>query len=517
MSYAVKEGGRLGSSSLPLGAGTYTVTVTILTGNYAGSTGTQILTINKAELTATYPGETINLGGTPSLTVNVTGFVGGETSSSAHNYTAPTVTNTNTDAGSYELTPAGGSADDYSFNCVKGTLKITDKKTYKVEFDSNGGSGVPEQSVEHDGLVKKPADPTRTGYKFVGWYKDAALTEPWDFTKDVVIKDTILYAKWEPKDTPTPTRYNVKYDANGGEGEVPEAELHFAGDFVTVKSADLSRFGYDFKGWCDSVTQTVYHAEDTFRMPSRDVCLTAVWDKQPIQGKEVTVTFIVDNEIYSRSSTHINTILNGAMPSDPVKEGFDFLGWYTKDGQIFTSQTVVKDDMTVYAKFELNEDYVLVTYIIDKEIYMTLACKKSMITEPHISAGIGKELNGWYTDEELKNKFDFNTTIKEDSLTLYAEWENNSDFILIAAMLIIFFLIIIIILLTKRISFYESLESEKKYDSAVIFWKGALKDKLPLPPESDREFSGWFSEEGELITAETEIRHSMKLYARWKD
>ena len=371
--------------------------------------------------------------------------------------------------------------------------------------------------VAKDSKITKPEDPTRTGYTFKGWYKDAALTQEWNFETDTVTADITLYAKWEPKDTPTPTRYNVKYDANGGEGEVPEAELHFAGDFVTVKSADLSRFGYDFKGWCDSFTQTTYQAEDTFRMPSRDVCLTAVWDKQPIQGKEVTVTFIVDSEVYSRSSTHINTILNGAMPSDPVKEGFDFLGWYTKDGQIFTSQTVVKDDMTVYAKFELNEDYVLVTYIIDKEIYMTLACKKSMITEPHISAGIGKELNGWYTDEELKNKFDFNTTIKEDSLTLYAEWENNSDFILIAAMLIIFFLIIIIILLTKRISFYESLESEKKYDSAVIFWKGALKDKLPLPPESDREFSGWFSEEGELITEETEIRHSMKLYARWKD
>ena len=254
-------------------------------------------------------------------------------------------------------------------------------------------------------------------------------------------------------------------------------------------------------------------------MPSRDVCLTAVWEenKPPIQGKEVTVTFIVDNEVYGKSTTHINTILNGAMQPDPVKEGYDFLGWYTKDGRIFTSQTIVKDDMTVYAKFELNEDYVLVTYIIDKEIYMTLACKKSIITEPNVSAGIGKELNGWYTDEELKNKFDFNSIVKEDSLTLYAEWENNSDFILIAAMLVIFFLILLIILLTKRISFYESLESEKKFDSAVIFWKGMLKEKLPLPPSSSKEFAGWYSEEGELITAETEIRHSMKLYARWKD
>ena len=433
-----KVTGTLGGNGKPLTAGTYKVTVTILTGNYKGSSHDEDLTVN-AEM------------------------------------------------------------------------------KHVVKFDSNGGSAVEPVTVINGGLLEKPADPTKSGYTFKGWYRDAALTEPWDFANDTVTKDTILYAKWEPKDTPTPTRYEVKYDANGGEGEVPESELYFAGETVTVKSADLSRFGYTFKGWCDSVTQTIYQAEDTFRMPSRDVCLTAVWESRPIQGKEVTVTFIVDNEVYGISTTHIDTILNGAMRPDPVKEGYDFLGWYTKDGHLFTSQTIVHDNMTVYAKFKLNEDYVLVTYIIDKEIYMTLACRKSMITEPNISAGIGKELNGWYTDEELQNKFDFNTVVKEDSLTLYAEWENNSDFILIAAMLIIFFLILLIILLTKRISFYESLESEKKYDSAVIFWKGMLKEKLPLPPSSDKEFLGWYSEEGELITEETEIKHSMKLYARWKD
>ena len=398
-------------------------------------------------------------------------------------------------------------------------VTITDNEKYRVEFDSNGGSTVNSVDVASGSKITKPADPTKSGYKFAGWFKDEALTEEWNFESDTVTENTTLYAKWEPKDTPTPTVYKVEYSANGGEGEVPKPELHFAGEFVTVKSADLKRDGYTFKGWCDSYSQISYKADETFRMPSRDVCLTAVWEenKPPIQGKEVTVTFIVDNEVYGKSTTHINTILNGAMQPDPVKEGYDFLGWYTKDGRIFTSQTIVKDDMTVYAKFELNEDYVLVTYIIDKEIYMTLACKKSIITEPNVSAGIGKELNGWYTDEELKNKFDFNSIVKEDSLTLYAEWENNSDFILIAAMLVIFFLILLIILLTKRISFYESLESEKKFDSAVIFWKGMLKEKLPLPPSSSKEFAGWYSEEGELITAETEIRHSMKLYARWKD
>ena len=45
-----------------------------------------------------------------------------------------------------------------------------------------------------------PANPERTGFTFVGWYKDAACTQAWDFAKDVVTADMTLYAKWSAKD-----------------------------------------------------------------------------------------------------------------------------------------------------------------------------------------------------------------------------------------------------------------------------------------------------------------------------
>ena len=40
-----------------------------------------------------------------------------------------------------------------------------------------------------------PENPTREGYKFVGWYTDKKGTNKFDFTKDIS-KDTFLYAKW---------------------------------------------------------------------------------------------------------------------------------------------------------------------------------------------------------------------------------------------------------------------------------------------------------------------------------
>lgn len=44
----------------------------------------------------------------------------------------------------------------------------------KVTFETDGGSAVDPQSIVYGFKAVKPADPTKTGYKFSGWYKDAA-------------------------------------------------------------------------------------------------------------------------------------------------------------------------------------------------------------------------------------------------------------------------------------------------------------------------------------------------------
>ena len=39
--------------------------------------------------------------------------------------------------------------------------------------------------------------PTKSGYTFTGWYLDKECTQPWDFAKDTVKENLILYAGWE--------------------------------------------------------------------------------------------------------------------------------------------------------------------------------------------------------------------------------------------------------------------------------------------------------------------------------
>ena len=71
------------------------------------------------------------------------------------------------------------------------TLLATYEDVYSVYFDSNGGSKVASGTVK-GGKVAKPEDPTRKGYKFLGWYLE---DKAYDFSSEV--KDNMtLKAKW---------------------------------------------------------------------------------------------------------------------------------------------------------------------------------------------------------------------------------------------------------------------------------------------------------------------------------
>lgn len=69
-----------------------------------------------------------------------------------------------------------------------------------VSFDTDGGTIVGNQYILEDGKLDRPANPTRPGYAFDGWYLDAGLTEKAEFPIDVT-QDMTLYAKWKQETT----------------------------------------------------------------------------------------------------------------------------------------------------------------------------------------------------------------------------------------------------------------------------------------------------------------------------
>ena len=82
------------------------------------------------------------------------------------------------------------------------------RKRFKVTFDSQGGSIVSDQYIEKDGKVTRPTNPTKEGYDFIGWYKEASYSTQWDFDTNTVTGNMTLYAKWN---NGTHIQYKIKH------------------------------------------------------------------------------------------------------------------------------------------------------------------------------------------------------------------------------------------------------------------------------------------------------------------
>lgn len=79
---------------------------------------------------------------------------------------------------------------------------------YTVKYNANGGTAVKDATVKANTTLKQPTVPTKANYKFTGWYKDSALTQPWNFAYPVTSNLT-LYAGWESTNNAKPTASKV--------------------------------------------------------------------------------------------------------------------------------------------------------------------------------------------------------------------------------------------------------------------------------------------------------------------
>ncbi len=73
---------------------------------------------------------------------------------------------------------------------------IVTVSNYTVTFNSQDGDSLTSKIVNYNNVITAPSIPTRKGYIFGGWYKEAGCINAWDFETDKVTSDTALYAKW---------------------------------------------------------------------------------------------------------------------------------------------------------------------------------------------------------------------------------------------------------------------------------------------------------------------------------
>lgn len=130
---------------------------------------------------------------------------------------------------------------------------------YTVTFQSEGGSEVASQ-IRANTPADQPADPTKEGYTFIGWYNGES---EWDFETPVTAVLT-LTAKWQIN------RYTITFDTAGG-SEVPSITQDY-GTAITPPAAP-TRTGYTFAGW---------NREIPTAMPAGNMTITARWTENRV-------------------------------------------------------------------------------------------------------------------------------------------------------------------------------------------------------------------------------------------
>ncbi len=138
---------------------------------------------NSASATGTMSDKVMTVGTPTALTTNSFVNPGYTFAGWATSSTGPVVY---TNGANYTMTTAANITLYAKWNIV----------SYAVTFNSNGGSVVSQITANYDTTITTPADPTKAGYTFGGWYKESILTNAWNFTTDKVTAATTLFAKW---------------------------------------------------------------------------------------------------------------------------------------------------------------------------------------------------------------------------------------------------------------------------------------------------------------------------------
>lgn len=139
------------------------------------------------------------------------------------------------------------------------------------------------------------------------------------------------------------------------------------------------------------------------------------------------VLFFDGTEEYTKYFSKVEE--NGKLirPTDPEKEGYVFVGWYTEPELIneYKFNSTVSADLKLYAKFEESAavETQTVTFMKDAEtLFDTSVVKKgNTVGVPAEPTNDGYSFAGWYTDVKCTTAYDFNLPVNTD-ITLYAKW-----------------------------------------------------------------------------------------------
>ena len=343
-----------------------------------------------------------------------------------------------------------------------------------------------------------PAAPTKEGYLFKGWNTSADGTGE-TVTADTVITENMdLYPIFE-EDIPPVVEVRVVFDVDGQKSEVKVVKGEAIGSNLPVNP---EKEGYTFKGWNTKADGTG-EAVTAETVATDEMEVYAVFEQNPAPIEEVRVIFDVDG-VKSEVKVVKGEAIGSKLPAAPEKEGYTFKGWNTKadgTGEAVTAETVVADEMEVYAVFEQNPapiEEVKVVFDVDGVKTEVKVIKGEAIGSnlPVDPTKDGYTFKGWNTKADGTGEAVTAETVVTDEMEVYAVFEQNPA----------------PIEEVKVVIDVDGVKSEVK----VI--KGeAIGSNLPADPTKEGyTFKGWNTKAdgtGETVTADTLVSDDLEVYA----
>ena len=322
-------------------------------------------------------------------------------------------------------------------------------RKYMLSFNANGGENAPAPKLyEYGATAVIPYSGTsREGYYFMGWNTDPSL-ENAKYKKNstiVMTGDVELYAIWSAKPC------IVEFDANKGDGKVPDTIVSKYDKTVVVGKTSVKREGYYFMGWStDPKADTKEYGTGSKITLKGDLKLYAVW---------VPMTWTLSyssNGVSARvpSSQSVKTDQSVNVSKMKVQnDDYVFLGWsLDKDAKEASytgrSSISVKKDTVLYAVWK-HADCTL-TFSLNggasgapAKITAEYGATVSIPSCPSIKHSIANVyFLGWSTtptdyltattaDVSFVSRVDVNyknTITLEKNTTLYAVWRHYHSF-----------------------------------------------------------------------------------------